>query len=307
MGVYRMIINFLVNYVDGGWSPTDTRLGGTEESVVRWAEDLIKRGHGVNVYRNGGRSTVHNGVFYSDRGLYAGGGDITINIKSPEVEPLEPTLYFTNETDAGEKDLSKYLAVIWPSQWAEESIPVNNSRRFILPHGYDPKEIYPGEKITKQCLYASSPDRGLETLLRAWPKVYAAHPDATLKVTYGAPEYDFPGVEFMGVVDEETMNQLYRESDVWCHPANGGELFCITGIKAQAAGCVPVIIPTMALTETVRHGYISDERDYADTLIKVLGEPSDRTKIRESLAKESYMTWGDSTTRLLEIIASVLR
>lgn len=289
-----MKISFLVNYINGGWSPTDTRLGGTEESVVRWAEELRGRGHEVIIYDN------------STRDSYAGGGDICINIKSSEVAPKEPTLYLTNEVDATTKDLSMYDGVIWPSAWAEENIPVNNRVRFILPHGYDPENIYPDKKIPRQCLYASSPDRGLNTLLKVWPKVYAEHPDATLKVTYGAPDYDCPGVEFLGEVDEETMDRLYRESDIWCHPASGGELYCITGIKAQAAGCVPVIIPTMALAETVRHGYFASEHDYGDVLDKALSEPVKRDKIRQELKKEHYPSWVDSTSRLLEIINLVL-
>lgn len=307
-----MRINFLVNEVAGGWEPTDRRLGGTEESVARWAEELVRRGHDVIVYRNPTHkmndTAIHKGVWYKNSKWYPqpDKADICINVKSSHIAPKEPMLYLTNETDAGDADLSKYLGVIWPSQWAEENIPVDNSRRFILPHGYDSSKIYPSKKIPKQCLYASSPDRGLETLLRVWPKVHAAHPDATLKVTYGATEFDFPGIEFLGEVDEETMNQLYRESDIWTHPCNGGELYGITGIKAQAAGCVPVIIPTMALKETVRHGYFTDEAHYAETLIKALDEPEKRSEIRKALSRERYPDWQDSTDRLLEIIKEVL-
>lgn len=317
-----MRINFLVNEVTGGWEPTDTRLGGTEESVVRWAEELAKRGHQVLVFHNGNKKARYkntdvvwidrNSFFYDD-----GNADVYINVKSHDFRgddrfmagklmPQRPVLYLTNETNASDLDLSTYDGVIWPSQWAEENIPVNNSRRFILPHGYDSSKIYPSKKIPKQCLYASSPDRGLETLLRVWPKVHAAHPDATLKVTYGATEFDFPGIEFLGEVDEETMNQLYRESDIWTHPCNGGELYGITGIKAQAAGCVPVIIPTMALKETVRHGYFTDEAHYAETLIKALDEPEKRSEIRKVLSGERYPDWQDSTDQLLKIIREVL-
>lgn len=305
-----MRVNFLVNEVAGGWEPTDKRLGGTEDSVVRWAEELSKRGHSVYVYRNS-RIDDHSdmlvrGVNYVGTSYYRGGGDICINIKSSHIAPKEPTLYLTNETDATNADLSAYLGVIWPSQWAVDNIPVNN-KTFILPHGYDETKISLTKKKPKQCLYASSPDRGLETLLRAWPKVYAAHPDATLKVTYGAPEYDVPGVEFLGEVDEETMNQLYSESDIWCHPCNGGELFCIVGIKAQAAGCVPVVIPTMALSETVRHGYFANEETYADVLIMALSNQNGKTDdIRRLLSQEHYPNWKDSTDKLEEIIAEVL-
>jgi glycosyltransferase involved in cell wall biosynthesis len=331
MGVYRVRINFLVNEVASGWKPTDTQLGGTEESVVRWAEELARQGHVVMVYHNsndedwddftyrsehrGSRGDgTYNGVWYTPREAYTNPeaydpieGAVCINIKSSEVKPKEPTIYFTNETDASDLDLNEYSAVIWPSRWSRDNIPVNNDRTFVVPHGYDPKKIYPSKKIPKQCLYASSPDRGLETLLRSWPRVHAAHPDATLKVTYGAPSYDIPGVEFLGEVTEEKMNQLYRESDIWTHPASGGELFCITGVKAQAAGCIPVVIPTMALSETVKYGYFADTRNYTETLARALSEDKARSDIRSSLAQEKFVTWEGSTSRLLKVIDSVLR
>ena len=285
-----MKINFLCNYVNGGWKPTDTRLGGTEESIVQWAKELSRRGHEVIIYDNDNRDS------------YNGGGDICINIKSSEIAPKEPTLYLTNETNASDLDLSKYLGVIWPSKWCVDNIPVNN-KTYILPHGYDESKIKPHKKIKKQCLYASSPDRGLDTLIEVWPEVSAWHPDATLIVTYGG-KIDLPGVINMGEVDEETMNDLYNTSDYWVHPCNGGELYCISGIKAQAAGCIPVIIPRMALAETVRHGFTAkSEADYDQVLIRALDNSGN---VRKELSKEHYPNWKDSTDKLLQIINNVL-
>lgn len=292
-----MRINILVNEVGTGWEPTDTRLGGTEESVVRWAGELNKRGHEAHVYRNGrGKRHPKN---YHERWEYEGGGDICINIKSSDIPPKEPTLYLTNETDADKLDLSAYLGVIWPSQWAVDNIPVNN-KTYILPHGYDPKRIYPERKIRKQCLYASSPDRGLDELLKAWKDVYKAHPDATLIVTYGAPHRYIEGVFFTGEIDEEMMDELYRTSEYWCHPCTGGELFGITGVKAQAAGCWPVIVPTMALAETVKFGTFSNHTNYAQDLIEALHEVPKVPQIH-------FVNWTESTDILLEIIEKSLK
>lgn len=296
-------MNFLVNEVEGGWEPTDKRLGGTEESVKEWAFELAKRNHEVTVYRNSKHSETDylykDLVWYKPRTWYQGGSDICINVKSSDIAPKEPTLYLTNETNASDLDLSAYAGVIWPSQWAVDNIPVNN-KTFILPHGYDPKKIYPGKKIPKQCFYASSPDRGLDTLLEAWPKVMTLHPDATLLLTYGVSGIDLPGVTCLGEVDEETMNEIYRTSDIWCHPANGGELYCMTGVKAQAASCWPVIIPTMALSETVKYGTFSTKENYADDLIKALDSTHE-------IPKHHYPSWEDSTDKLLDIIKDVLK
>lgn len=296
-----MVINFVVNEVAGGWEPTDARLGGTEEAVVRWAEEFVKQDHEVRVYRNGhGGFHAHNGVHYEDRELYGQhGGDICINVKSSEIPPKEPTIYFTNELNASDLDLSKYDAVVWPSNWAKDNIPVNNKNVYVVPHGYDETRIYPGKKIPKQCLYASSPDRGLDLLLSVWPEVYQVHPDATLIVTYGA-EGRIPGVTFLGSVDEDFMDELYRTSEFWVHPCTGVELFCITGLKAQAAGCWPVIIPAMALQETVHFGDFATEDDYADTLIHALGK-------RHIIPSTYLPTYKTSADELMKIIRNVVK
>lgn len=297
-----MRISFLVNEITGGWEPSGMRLGGTEQGVVEWAEELSLRGHKVIVFRNPKihtTPTLYKGVIYAPREMYNGGGDVCINIKSPEVEPKEPTIFYTNDVDADKQDLSKYAAVIHISEWAKSNIPVNNNNVFIVPHGYDDSKIYPDKKIPKQCIYTSSPDRGLVTLLRAWTQVMEKHPDATLKVTYGAEPMDIDGVEFLGELTEEEMDKLYRESDIWCHPANGGELQCIAGLKAQAAGCWPVVIPTMALKETVKFGTFANESNYANKLIEALDEHHGQSL--------KGITIKESTDKLLEVIETVVK
>lgn len=299
-----MRINFLVNEVSDGWEPTNTRLGGTEESVVKWAEEFVKQGHSVWVYYNqrtyGMKQELGGGVMWVPRTAYSEFEpvDICINIKSSEVAPKEPTLYLTNETNASDLDLSAYKGVIWPSQWAVDNIPVNN-QTFIVPHGYSPTKIYSEKKIRKQCLYASSPDRGLDTLLEAWPKVAEVHPDAILLVTYGALPRDIKNVIFMGDLPEDVMNELYRTSEYWLHPCSGGELYGMTGIKAQAAGCWPIYFPTMALSETVQFGTKSTPETLDRDIIRELGQPHEIPKVK-------LPTWKDSTQALLNVVESVL-
>lgn len=302
-----MRVNFLCNSVNGGWEPTDTRLGGTENGIVEWSEELVNRGHEVIVFRNGHleRDYERNGVAYVARYKYEGDGDVCINVKSPEIEPKEPTVFYTNDVDADSQDLSKYGCVVHISNWAKDNIPINNPNVFVVPHGIDSETILPGPKVKKQCIYTSSPDRGLNTLLRAWLKVSEAYPDATLLVTYGGDGPDISGVEYLGDLSEEEMYELYRSSDIWCHPATGGELQCIAGLKAQAAGCIPVVIPTMALSETVKHGYFAKNlQTYTNQLLKALG--SNNAHIRQKLSKEHYITIKESTDLLLEVVQFVV-
>lgn len=297
-----MKISIIVGKVKNGWEPTDKRLGGTEDAVVQWRKRLIERGHEVKVYRNG-RGEEHEG--YYERDSYYPNSDVTINLNSSDIPATgEPTIYITNETNANTLDLSSYDAVVWPTQWAEENIPVNNSVRFILPYGYDNLKIYPKKKVKNRCLYASSPDRGLETLERIWPKVVERYPDAHLFVTYGGM-IDTPNTT-CGEFTEEEMNELFCTSDFWLHPANGGELFCITGIKAQAAEAIPVYYPTMALGETVKEGYpCMDEIDMYRKICELMGSSHKKAKVRQQLRKHHFDTWSDSTEALEEILKAV--
>lgn len=301
-----MKIDIIAGKVIGGWEPNDKRLGGTEDSIVQWARILSVRGHMVRVFHSKRDNIVitDQGVEYLPRESYYPNADITINYNSSDIPSVGTTIYVTNETNANTLDLSSYDAVVWPTQWAEEHIPVNNPVRFIVPYGYDETRIYPRPKVAKQCLYASSPDRGLESLNIVWPKVVEAHPDAQLIVTYGG-KIDTPNTT-CGEFTESEMDNLFNTSDLWLHPANGGELFCISGIKAQAAETIPVYFPTMALKETVKEGVAcKDEEDMANNIIDLLNDEVGKKLICHELAKHHYFTWEDSTEALEEILRAI--
>ncbi len=292
-------IKFLVNVVAGGWSPRDTRLGGTEESVVEWSKQLANRGHHVEVYYNG-LPDIYDGVFYIPREMYIGGDGVTVNVKSSDIPPQEPTWYLTNETDAKDKDLSAYTGIILPSKWAYDNLHIEHPNMRILSHGYDPAKIYydKEQKIENMCLYASSPDRGLVNLIDLWPQVVEQVPSAQLIVTYGG-QIDTPNTICMGDIDDDTMSQLFREADIWVHPCNGGELFCISGIKAQVSGAIPVFYPVMALAETVRHGFRCDNSSFVFHLVNLMNSNKKKSDMRYKLREEHYMTW-EETAIILE-------
>lgn len=293
-----MIISFIVNpiytYGEEGWSPDSKRLGGSEEFVVEVAKRLAKK-HKVNVYHNGKHGTF-NGVHYQSYHAFKP-GDITINVNYPEFKTDGRQIFWTSLTE--HPDLSHFEAVCYISEYARKNTGIKHKNTFWVPPGYDETKIYPNQKMPQQCLYASSPDRGLDILLEAWPEVYKAHPDATLVLTYGA-EANLPGIINLGEVDEDTMNELYRTSQVWTYPCTGNELYCMTGIKAQAAGCYPLIIPHMALEETVKYGRTTDKEHFAEALIDLLN----KNQFPEYNYK--YPTWTDTTEKLLDVIQKIV-
>jgi len=298
-----MKISFIVNYIhiNDGWSPWDKRVGGSEEAVIEWSKRLVAMGHDVSVFHNG-KHGIHCGVEYRDHSEYEP-GDVTVNVNYPEFKPQGKTVYYSSLTD--NPDLSDFDAVAVLTEFAKQTTNTHHDNLYTVPLGYDETQIYPEKKVPKRCLYASSPDRGLETLELVWPSVVERHPDAELYVTYGG--YIPTPNTICGDFTNEEMNELYRTSDIWVHPANGGELYCITGIKAQAAGAIPVYFPTMALQETVRAGVAcEDEFSLYSNLTSLLGDEDRKQALREQLASNEYPTWQRSTEQLLKIMQSVI-
>lgn len=296
-----MNISIIVNPIAGGWSPWDIRVGGTEESVIEWAVRLKQRGHVVQCFHNGTHGEFM-GVPFVDRSAYPDrtSRGITLNINYPDLPMDETAVYFNNLTDVSVHDLSGFAAIIHPSNYARATLGITHPDQRVVPHGYDPETIYydPAEKIPHTVLYASSPDRGLSELEEAWPIVVESVPDAQLIITYHG-QLDVPNCLPLGDVDVSTMAGLFRSADIWCHPALAGELFGMSGVKAQVAGCWPVYYPTMALSETVKFGTPTTPDKLSETLVSAL---STHPNVSEWKSKYRFPDWEESTNQLEKVL-----
>lgn len=133
--------------------------------------------------------------------------------------------------------------------------------------------------------YFSAYYRGLECLLDMWPKIRESVPDATLDVYYGweswvalEGEDDFyhrmeakfkalasEGVTVHGRVSHKELATAMNKIQVWAYPTQFEEIHCITALKAQEAGCYPVVTSVGALKETVQCGTkINTRKIYTD-------------------------------------------
>lgn len=122
--------------------------------------------------------------------------------------------------------------------------------------------------------YFSAYYRGLECLLDMWPKIREQVPDATLDCYYGweswvavqgydnfydrmekkFTELKDHGVTVHGRVSHEVLAKAMKNTKVWAYPTMFPEIHCITALKAQEAGCWPVVTNVAALNETVTTG-----------------------------------------------------
>ncbi|BCY17937.1 hypothetical protein hrd7_17860 [Leptolinea sp. HRD-7] len=116
------------------------------------------------------------------------------------------------------------------------------------------------------CYYSSTPFRGLDKLLQAWPDVNKAIPDARLHLftsmkVYNTDETDdykrlyelarsLPGVNYRGSVGQAELRETALQCRALAYPCTFPETSCIAAMEAMAAGCAVVSTSTGALVET---------------------------------------------------------
>jgi hypothetical protein len=116
-------------------------------------------------------------------------------------------------------------------------------------------------------------------------------------------EKELDGVTDHGKIGHKQIAEEIFKSGVWAYPCPFPEVYCITAVKAQAGGAVPVSSNFAALKETVQFGEIltmkaqnektpvgqwdkEELEKFKVALIKVLKDPDYQESIRPQM-----MTW----------------
>ena len=126
------------------------------------------------------------------------------------------------------------------------------------------------KKVPGRCIFTSVPDRGLEGLAVAWPKIKALHPGASLVITsdyrlwgtdtprndkYRIQWLDQENTEFMGAIPRRKLVEEEMKAQILAYPCTYEELFCISVAEAQVAGAYP-ITSGFAAVETTNMGIV---------------------------------------------------
>lgn len=278
-------------YAPGGWkkwSPFDMEkeggLGGSETAAVRLASALGERGYVVTVYGEVENMMVGQ-VAYRHHSTFEPGDRRKATILSRVPQALDrryegKTLLWLHDADypgeLTEERISKVDAVMTLSKWQREHLGLGT----ITANGINPEYFKqtppPWDQRTPRAIYSSSPDRGLDLVLEAWPDVrkrvegaelvycYSSVYDETASQRPDLKEFrdrvnklaDQPGVVNLGALSHPDLASAMAACRAWVHPSwwsPGGqpfhETYCIGAIEAQAAGCVPVMAPWGALKE----------------------------------------------------------
>jgi len=264
---------------------------GYSENVMVWSKALIERGHEVVIFGQTKREKEVEGIrirplpgyeeykseasmFFVGRAARADWAPFQItdaavlqiagNLKGPVLgfayRPMAPIPKKWWVKNWGYLSFSKWHT----SYMSQLGIPSYNILNVSLPMHPDnqfDEELAAKRPLLPRCLYASSWDRGLELLVKLWPKILEKCPEAELYIAYHHAEGKIvedlrrQNIFIVGNLSFAKLKELYHSCHVLLYPCEEEvETFCYVTRKAQLAGCVPVVTPTGALPESVVEG-----------------------------------------------------
>jgi glycosyltransferase involved in cell wall biosynthesis len=263
-------------------------IGGSEEAVINMAARLAARGHVVSVHIPGSRGKRYGGVEYSSyEALRDVVFDVAIIWRRPMlIKELERFGGVGKRTYLWLHDLGVQKALMEASDEFDKVMVLSEFHRSRYPDLPAEKTMVTSNGVNmahfgdrrpetdaRLIVYGSDYDRGLVDLLRRWPKIRSAVPGARLHVFYGwqgiehrrsdggarlkselYPLLDQAGVRHLGRISHRAVASEYHRAGIWAYPCSFPETSCISAMKAQVGGAVPVVIPTGALRETVQFG-----------------------------------------------------
>lgn len=200
----------------------------------------------------------------------------------------------------------------------------------IIPNGVDtsffidahPRPGWPGDGKSLVFLgRVDEPRKGLEILLKAFPKVREVFPDLRLLIAGpgdaqdlidDVPETDRSYITQIGMITNEEKPDVFASGTVYVAPNTGGESFGIILLEAMASGTPIVASNLPAFERVLENGKsgVTFENENSDDLSRVLIELlQDEQKLTDlksaGLARCASFDWVIVANRVLEIYESV--
>jgi len=282
-------------------TPDERPLGGSQSALCYLARALARLGHEVRTVtmtRSPGRiDGVDCLSAEGGYGLFAGAeAVIVLNDPDPQVaEALRAVvgaktpLVLWTQHDVDQPAVAAFAApetrrrwdrVVFVSQWQEkawrahfgrepEGIVIGNAMAPAFETLFAEDESPISSKPEPRLIYTSTPFRGLEVLLEAFPLIRAEVPAARLSVYSGLAVYqvaeaedayrdlyrrcrETQGVDYCGQVSQPALAEALKSALCFAYPSTFPETFCTSAIEAMAAGCLAVLGDLGALAETAQ-------------------------------------------------------
>lgn len=321
----------------GPWSLQEG-IGGSEEAIIRLAPKLAAMGYKVVVFAKPGHRAgldQETGVMWRNywECNLDDEFDIFIAWRAPfifdrKIKARKSYLWLHDVMEPGEftpERIENFTKCIVLSDYHRSLFPMISDEKILMSgNGIDPEDFdfVTAVRDPHKIFYGSSHVRGLAYLYEIWPEVKAAVPEATLDVFYGRDSYDkinrgnpermkwmddmiakakeLDGVTDHGKVGQDEIVRRMFGSAVWAYPCPFPEIYCITAVKAQAAGAVPVSTNFAALDQMVQFGSKIDIpndggvgradkeflENYKNALIDMLKHPE-----KQEAQRKEMMAW----------------
>jgi glycosyltransferase involved in cell wall biosynthesis len=323
------------------WDPDSIQTGitGSEEAVIYAAQKLVDHGYKVIVFGVPPENSRYLDRFSNPRYVNMNIQeqipiDIAIAWRAPGAGPQ--LRQFAKKVYLWPHDIinqrlptpltQAFDDVLWLSQFQRAQwITVNPGfAKYVNIYGnaINPEQF--SSEIEERdnpysCIYGSNYGQGLEHLLDLWPGVKKEFPRATLDIYYGWEHWGFLSpaeeskvrrqianyasldVQEHGLVSHEEINRAYQKASFWTYPLKFHETFCITALKAQFAGAVPIARAVTGLSESMQHGHrCKTQEEFPAILFRALKNAEnitleERQKMR-SFILENY-TWDQITKK----------
>ena len=293
------------------WVDLEDGVGGNEQGVGQISARLSRRGHECTVYCDtpptwNGEPRENDGVVwrhfnqadFSQPGIWVlcRAPEAAINLTRDDQTVWLVVQDFEYAWTASYFDHIDRILFTCPTHrdLIVKAFPHLESRSVVTSNGVKVELI---EKLEAECglvrnplrvIYASSPDRGLRTLLKVFSRAKERNPAMELHAFYGFDNIDAiaarpggwppmerekaaittmaaktPGVVLRGRV---TQTQLYREwltSGIMVSATLFQEMSWISGREAQCMGAIPIVTPIWGQADNLRHG------------VAIVGDPAD--------------------------------
>ena len=318
-------------------------IGGSEEAVISMSKELTKLGWKVTVYADPREDAGnYDGVEYKDWYEINNKDDFNVLIlwRTIAYMDLMPKAKFTMlwlhdvpaNPDYTKERIDRIDKIAILSEYHKSLLRLHDNgifrkmpddKVFLTSNGIPPIEFeWKGNQ--KRVIYMSSPDRGLIYLLNIWPDVLKEVPDAQLHIFYGFDVFDAlfhdnpgkmkwkmnlmkkmkeVGAIYHGRLGHNALHYEISRSGIWAYPTDFTEISCISAMKAQACGAIPVVTNFGALTETVKNGIKVDvdiqteegQQEYKEALINSLKNEKWQTETRKEMIPwaRSYYQWSN--------------
>jgi glycosyltransferase involved in cell wall biosynthesis len=280
-------------------------LGGAEGAFVDLAEALAVRGHAVTALTDSEAHANHRGVAWRPLEQAPAAADLYLASRAARLLSLVPQagrrlFWLHNDAQYLRKPRNVWPLLRWRptcvflSDWHATTCPpwIPEARRVTIPLGVRDRFFgHPRQAPPARALYAGHPERGLDDLLRLWPQVLEAVPNAQLEVYSGAFYGDAndartqahaealraqagDGVRLNQPVGPAALQAEMAACRLLAYPGGPPESFCLTVAEAQAMGLPAVVRPRGALGERVADGEtgfaVQDDAGYVAACVRLL-------------------------------------